>query len=324
MILNIAADRECCQISRRGIGGLTLVLLVALGACGAADDPLADSGLVVVATTSILGDVVAHLVGDDGTVEVLMGPGVDPHDFSLSAQQTAFVLSADLVVVNGLGLEASMESVLEAAEADGANVLALAGQLQPLPFGGGEAEEHEHEHGSLDPHFWFDPQRMSGAVDLIVAALVAADPGSSDRLAASAAEYKNQIQDTDARVEAILEEVPLERRVLVTNHDNLGYFADRYDFTVADTVIPGGSSLAEPSPAEVAELVDFLAEQDLTTIFTDATGTDRLAQAVAAELGTSIMVQRLHTDALGEPGSEADTYLGLMESNAKIIAEALG
>lgn len=275
----------------------------------------------MVATTSILGDVASHVVGDLGRVEVLMGPGVDPHDFSLSAEQRALVISADLVVANGLGLEGGLVSVLEAAEADGANIVELAHQLQPIPLGN---HETEHEHGDLDPHFWFDPERTSHAVDLIAAALGTVDPDSSQAVTAAAADYQTQIRETDSRVEAILDVVPKERRILVTNHDNFAYFAQHYGFEVAGTVIPGGSTLAEPSPAALAELVEVLRQQGITAIFVDAAGTDRLAQAVAAELGSAVSVHQLHTDTLGEPGSGADTYLTMLESNARIIAQALG
>lgn len=288
---------------------MTFLVVLGLGACDTSDAP--DAGHAVVATTSVLGDVAAHIVGDAGTVEVLMGPGIDPHDFSPSAEQTARLLEADLVVANGLGLEEGFASVLEAAAADGARVLQVASDVRPL---GGD--------GDLDPHFWFDPLRMAEAVDLIADALETS--GWPDGVGTAAADYRAQIEETDALVESILDAVPAERRVLVTNHDNLQYFADRYGFEVAGTIIPGASTLAEPSPADLARLVEILRQRNISAIFTDAAGSDRLARALSDEVGDTVTVHRLHTDALGEPGSGADTYLGMLESNARIVAEALG
>ncbi len=125
-------------------------------------------GLVVVATTSILGDVVSNVVGDAGEVEVLMAPGVDPHSFQASAAQAASLRAADLVVANGLGLEESLDDTLAAAQEDGAVVVEVAQDMDPIPFEG--ADDHDHgadeqdvdaDHQALDPHVWLDPQRMA-------------------------------------------------------------------------------------------------------------------------------------------------------------------
>lgn len=326
---------------------VTLLALVALlvAACGSpttTDATDQEGGITVVATTGILGDLVDAVLGDDGEVEVLMPAGADPHDFTASAAQASLLRSADLVVANGLGLESGMIDVLEAAEADGSNVLELAGRLDPLPFGAGsdhdheeeehEGEEHEgeheeehegddHGHTGDDPHFWLDPLRVADAVDLIAAALHEIEPNHEWEERAD--EYRSQIEELHAEIEATLEPIPAEHRKLVTNHDAFGYFADRYDFEVLATVIPGGSTMAEPSAAELGELVEILEHEDIRAVFADTSAPATLAEAAAAELGDTVEVYQLYTESLGTDDA-VDDYQAMMLANAGIIAGALG
>ncbi|HEX2153880.1 MAG TPA: metal ABC transporter substrate-binding protein [Acidimicrobiia bacterium] len=290
---------------------LGLVLLVSGLVSACAEAGLDDSDLVVVTTTNILGDVVSELVADAGQVEVMIEPGVDPHDFSPSASQGGLLRSADLVVANGLGLEAGMTEALAAAEAEGANVLTLADELQPLRFGSDD----------LDPHFFLDPVRMADAVGLISAALAEVDHTTD--WAAPAESLEADLASLHREIEDHLAGIPPESRKLVTNHDSLGYFADRYGFEIVGTVIPAGSTLAEPSASDLADLVDVLRREGLTAIFAETTAPAALAEAVAAELGDA-EVHELHTESVGPPGSDTDSYSKMMRANAAIIASALG
>lgn len=295
---------------------LLIVAVVALAGCGSDSAPSPSDGPLVVVTTSVLGDVVSRLVGDAGQVETLMGPGVDPHDFLPSARQADLLHQADLVVANGLGLEEGMIDVLEAARGDGVTVLEVAPNVDPIPFSVGR------ERGSPDPHFWFDPTRMAEAVDLIAASLEETDPGGNWTEAAS--RLHSEMEDLDAEVARIVAPVPADRRKLVTNHDALGYFAARYDFQIIATVIPAANTLAEPSAADLADLVETLKQENVRTIFAETSAPDTLARAVASELGENVDVSTLYTGALGEPGSGADTYAGMIRTDAKTIADALG
>lgn len=299
-----------------------MVLLAAAcgdGANGSAGD------LEIVATTTILGDVVGEIVGDDATVEVLMPIGADPHDFSASSQQVASVNRADLVVANGFDLEEGLEDVLESAAEDGVTVVYVAEAVTPLPEEG-EHEDHEeeggHDHGGEDPHFWLDPARMAEASVEIGRALQEVDP--SGAWTETAAAYEQELLETDQDVEQILAEVPADRRKLVTNHDSLDYFADRYQFEVVGVVIPGGSTLGEPSSEELAELVGAIEDEGIAAIFAETTESDALAEAVAAEVGFEVEVVELYTGSLGEEGSGAETYRGMLIVNAERIADALG
>lgn len=303
---------------------LALVLIVA--ACGDGNDGAAgdDDRPTVVATTTILGDIVGNVVGDDARVIVLTPVGVDPHDFQASAAQIAQLNEAGLVVANGLGLEEGLEDVLAAAQADGANVLEIGPLVDPLPFADDEHtedEDEEHEHGSYDPHVWFDPIRMAEAARAIAAALELVDAGAD--WAGRTERYVDDLTAADQAIMETLSAIPDDRRRFVTNHDSLGYFADHYDFEIIGTVIPAGTTLAEPSSDELARLIELMTENDLTAIFAETTQPAVLAETVAGELGSEVAVVELFTGSLGEPGSGADTLIGMLETNAMRIAEAL-
>jgi len=325
-----------------------IFLALVLAGCGATAGDDRQQGLRIVATTSVWGDVVEEIVGNDATVDVLIPPGADAHDYETTPQQVASLRDADLVVANGLALEEGLVDVLESAVSDGANVLELASRLEPLPFAGHDEEDEHHEdedhaedethededhaedeahededhaHEGDDPHVWFDPNRVARATELIASRLAELD--DSVDWAARAAAYSDRLIEADMEIAAILEVVPAENRKLVTNHDALGYFADRYGFDVIAVVIPGGSTLGDPSSAEMAELVEKIEHEGIRTIFAETSQPTRLAEAVASEVGDDISIVELYTGSLGEPGSEADTLIGMLTTNARRIAGAL-
>jgi len=325
----------------RALGVVVAAAALWLAGCGgAANTPTTASGgclpVEIVATTSILGDVVRNVAGDAARVEVLIPPGADPHSFAPSASQAAALRGAGLVVANGLGLEEGLHEVIEAAAADGVTVVEAASFVEALPFAAGEHEqdedeasgEHEdegegHEHGTLDPHIWTDPARMAQVAAGIGEALASADPSCAAAYRTAAEAYAADLLALDAEVEGILAAVPAENRKLVTNHHTLGYFADRYGFEVIGAVIPGGSTLAEPSPADLARLVETLRREGVRAVFAENTRSGGLVEALAAELGEGVAVVSLFSDALGAPGSGADTYIGMQRANAELIAAAL-
>ncbi len=313
---------------------LVVVLAMVAAACGS-DDASADENLpTIIVTTSIWGDVVENLVGDDANVEVIIPIGADAHDFSPSSQQVAAIQTADLVVANGLGLEEGLEDVLEAAAADGVNVLEVAPLVNPIPFGlddehsdedhSDEEGEHpdEHAHDGDDPHVWMDPDRVALAALEITEALTALD-GTIDWMG-RAVSYSDELKKAGVEAGEMLAVVAADQRKLVTNHEALGYFADRFDFEVVGVVFPGGSTLSDPSSAELAELVETMEEEGVSTIFGESSSPSTLADAVAAEVGDEVQVVELYTESLGEPGSGADTVIGMTLTNAERVAESLG
>jgi zinc/manganese transport system substrate-binding protein len=292
------------------------VTLTLVSACSGDGGEAPTDRVRVIATTSILGDVVSRLGGDGIELEVMIPRGIDPHDFSPSAQQVAAISSADLVVANGLELEEGLEDVLAQAESEGITVVEVGPEVDPLPSGEADGDGH----GAFDPHFWQDPIRMKKAVDVIGLWLVTVGVAKAQELTAA---YQAEIDATQAEIVATLDPIPSNRRLLVTNHNAFGYFADRYGFEVIGTIIPGGSTLAEPSSAEIAALVETIVANDVPAIFVENIGSLGLADILAAETGTEVDVVQLVSDALGEPGSETGTYLGMLIYNASAIAEAL-
>lgn len=286
---------------------LAVVVVVSLfGACDAAENP---PGLQVVVSTPMLGDLVSQVVGDEGTVEVLMPDGADPHDFQASSRQISSIATADLVVVTGLGLEQGLADVLEEAIDDDVYVLEVGEFLHVRTF----------SDGSVDPHVWLDPIRMSETARLVGSILAFEE--SSGAYAERAESYAQELEALHAEIRDTLSGVT--DRKLVTNHDSLGYFADQYRFEIIGTVVGGGSTLAEPSAAEISELVDVIEREGVPAIFIDTAEPDQLAEAVAAEV-EGVAVMQLYVGSLGEPGSGADSLIGMLRTNAERIADALG
>lgn len=305
-------------------------------------------GLEIVVTTTILGDLVGSLVGEGATVEVLMPAGADPHAFQVSPQQAQAMRDADLVVVNGLGLEEGMLDAIEAAEADGTPVFEATSAIDPIPFGEaghehedeedgheeeGHDDEHEdeghedeegdgHDHDGDDPHFWLDPARAADAMTGLADELTELDRGGE--WTARAEEFTAELDDLSAEVAEILSVIPDEDRVMVTNHEAFGYFADAYDMTVVGTVIPGGDTLAEPSAADLEEIVEAITDNDVHAIFAETTSAPRLAEVVAAEVGQDVVIAELYSDSLSDADGPAATYADFMRYNATTIADALG
>ena len=319
--------------ANKSIGPVRRLLIASLllTACGADSQPddrnLDDDRILVVATTSILGDIASNVVGDEARVEVLIPIGVDSHDFQPSSQQASLVAEADLVVANGLGLEQGLEEILASRLDDGGPVIELAPLVDPIPFSAhedeaGHEDEAEPKHGSDDPHFWMDPIRVGAAAVALATGLTEQHPGGS--WGERAGEYRVVMDAIDETIRDTLASVPVESRSMVTNHEAFGYFAERYGFEIVGVVIPGGSTLAEPSSAELAELVAEMMEHGTRVIFAETTRPTTLAEAVASELGADVEVVELYTESLGPEGSRAETLSSLLESNASAIASALG
>lgn len=288
-----------------------LVSALSLLAASCTGDAAETEALHVVVTTSILGDIVKSVAGSGVAVEVIMPASTDPHEFEPSARQVAAIRSADLVIANGLGLEAGLEDVLAAAAGDGVSLLEIGPAVDPLPL---------EQSGGDDPHVWLDPIRMVTAVDAVVGALGELD--SSTGWTEIAAPYRQELLDTDDWVRSRLEFISPEKRVLVTGHQAFGYFAARYDFEVVATILPGATTMVEPSASGFADVIEIVDSIGALAIFTDLGENQALAEQLAEQAERTVLVVPLYTGALGEPGSGAETYLGLIRWNTEAIAEA--
>jgi zinc/manganese transport system substrate-binding protein len=227
----------------------------------------------------------------------------------------ASIGAADLVVANGLGLEEGLNDLIDAAAEEGTHVLRLAEWVDPLPADG------SGEPTAGDPHFWHDPDRVALAIGVLTDELTALD--DSVDWAGQADGYRAEVTEAGAEADEILAAVPEGQRSLVTNHDSLDYFADRFGFEVIATVIPGADTLAEPGGREIAAMIDTLDRAGVPVIFADTANSTDLAETVAAEAGQPVAVVEVFTDSLGGPGSGAETYVGMIRTNARLVAEAL-
>ena len=318
MILNVVITILISSPALRT--AMAAVLSVTMLAGCTSDEGDGTTGLALVVTTSIWADVVGQIAGEDATVQVLIPRGSDPHDYVPSAGQVAEMSRADLVVANGLGLEEGFGDVLDAARGDGVPVLELAPGLDPLPFADHEEGEDEG-HGDDDPHVWFDPDRVARAADAIAARLVEIEPDVDWQSRADS--YRLELEQLSEEIDDLIAAIPEESRKLVTNHDMLGYFADRFGMEVVGVVIPGGSTMGEPSSAELAELVRVIESEGVEAIFAETTNPSALAEAVAAESGAEIEVVELFTGTLGDEGSGAETLVDMLRTDARLIADAL-
>ena len=321
------------KISRATVSLASICLLFA--SCGSEDptNAAASDRPTVVVTTNILGDVVEQLVGSEVDVVTIMPVGSDPHSFQPSAQQVNQVVEADALIVSGGGFEEGILDVIESAESDGVPVFEALSVVDTIDYEESghhddhDDEEHDDEHddhgSGVDPHFFTNPALMvtvaEGVVDFLTANVATADDGV---LRDAAAPYVAELVALDRSVETTLAAVPEERRVLITNHEVFGYFAERYDFEVVGTVIPSGSTSDGASAQALAELSELIAREGVPAIFADTSSSDQLVQTLASEAG-DVAVVELYSESLGEADSEGATYIQMVQSNADRVAEAL-
>ncbi|TAK11218.1 MAG: zinc ABC transporter substrate-binding protein [Anaerolineae bacterium] len=297
----------------------SLLLLTAFLAACAAPTPAESGAFKVVASTTLVGDVAARVGGAHIQLVTLLPVGADPHSFEPSPQDLAALEDADLILLNGLGLEANLANILSAAPAP---VVEVSDGITAREFESeeGHTEDDGHDHG-LDPHVWMDPRNVAVWAVNIAAALADADPAHATDYRANAEAYAAEL---DALHNWIVEQValiPTEDRVLVADHDSLGYFAATYGFDLAGTVTASFSTLAEPSAQELAALEDAIRAAGALAIFVDTTINPALAERIAADTGSQVV--RLYSASLSEPGGPAATYIDLMRYNVSAMVAAL-
>jgi manganese/iron transport system substrate-binding protein len=297
-----------------------VVMLVA--ACGSSMPAASNQGLKVVASTTILGDVVAQVGGELIDLTVLFPPGADPHTFEPRPQDIAAISDADVVVISGLGLEESLEPILDAnvrgtliTASNGIRVLAIAGEEH-------SAKDPEADrHNGSDPHVWTDPNNVMVWTDNIAAALAKADPPNAASYQANARTYIAALQDLDAWIRLEVALIQPENRKLVTDHHAFGYFADQYGLEQVGALVGSFSTNASPSAREIAALEDVIRAQNVPAVFVGKTVNPELAGQVAQDTGTKLVL--VYTGSLSQPGGEADSYLKFMHYNVNAIVEAL-
>ena len=299
---------------------LPILILVSpfLSACG---QPVSKAeGVKVVASTTLIADVVKQVGRDRVAVTALLPVGADPHTFEPRPQDMAALSDADVVFINGFHLEEALEPTLK-ANVRGSLVEVSEG-IDPLPFlDANEGKVGETGHGAGDPHTWMDPNNAIVWAQNIAAALSKADPANAETHQSNAEAYIAELRALDQWIRQQVEQVPDGRRKLVTDHAIFGYFADQYGFEQVGLVVPALSTNAAPSAQELAELEDAIHAQGVTAIFVGNTVNPALSEQVARDTGAKPIF--VYTDSLGEAGSEVDSYIKFMRYNVRAILDGL-
>jgi manganese/iron transport system substrate-binding protein len=286
--------------------------------------------LRVVATTGIVGDVVRNVAGDRIELTTLIGPGQDPHTYQPTPRDIAAIERANVVFINGFGLEEGLVSTIDAAAGKGGSVVSVSAGIPPRapdglptvsPKGNPAASETGGHNDASDPHVWFDPTNVKVWTSNIQKSLAALDPANAASYAANATAYARQLDELDAYIREQVALIPAGGRKLVTDHEAFGYFADRYGFQVVGAVIPSVSTSAEPSAGELAALEGKIRAQGVLAVFIGTTTNPKLADLVARDTGARVLP--LHTGETGPSGSGADTYIGMMRANVDTIVKGL-
>ncbi len=330
--------------------GIATLMLFAVSLSASAQAPK----LNVVASTTILQDIAQNISGDRANVDYLVPTDGDVHAFEARPDDVRKIADADLILVNGVGLEQFLDKLIgqsgtrakvvvasqglpiqrfqsiatstaapatptQSADAAGAlpgNIIGVSGSFQC------GAPQAGQETGECDPHLWQNVTNVIGYTINIRDALSAADPANASAYNANAGMYIARLQKLDADIFQGLEKIPAANRILVTNHDALGYFLARYGLQIAGVVLPGGATDQEPDPKQMADLIQVIRAKNVKAIFLENVANDRLSRQIADQAGVEV-VQALYTDALGAKGTPGETYIGMMYANLKTLQDAL-
>ncbi|UUX48904.1 metal ABC transporter substrate-binding protein [Nisaea acidiphila] len=326
------------------------ILCTAFVAAGLALAPAAQAAepaKKVVASFSILGDIVKNLGGDRIEVVTLVGPNGDAHVYQPTPKDARSVSEADLVIVNGLGFEGWLDRLVEAAEYKGTVAVATAGiealksdedhdsehdkdhdkdhaseesHEHKAEAGHEEGHDHHHHHGEFDPHAWQSVANARVYVENLRKALTDIDPSGAETYAANAKSYLTKLGKLDAEIRSTVASLPVERRKVVTSHDAFGYFGHEYNIEFLAPV--GMSTESEASAADVAHLIRQIKEEKIPAIFVENITDRRLLDQIARETG-AVVGGTLFSDALSGPEGPAGTYVEMMQHNIRTLATAL-
>ncbi|MEM6657829.1 MAG: metal ABC transporter substrate-binding protein [Pseudomonadota bacterium] len=283
--------------------GLTSVFAAIAALPASADE------MNVVASFSILGDMVEQVVGDHATVTTIVGPDADAHVYQPSVADARAVSEADVIFVNGLGFETWSDTLIDESGSDASVIVATEGVTPVLVD------------GETDPHAWNALTNGVIYVQNIASAMSEAMPDHADEFAANAKAYIAELEALDAETRSRLSDLPEDRRTVVTAHDAFGYLADSYGLTFLAPV--GIDTEAEPSAQELASLIDQLREQKVAALFVENITSPALVQQISDETGIEIG-GRLFSDALSERGGPATSYLAMFQHNLGALTNALG
>ena len=291
---------------------LTTLALVLCACRGSSAQDSETSVPVVLTSTTFLADIARNVSGDRVTVESLLPVGADPHSYEATPFDVTRIARSKLLIINGAEYEHFLEPLLENAGGEREVIEASAGLTLK--------EDAEEEHG-VDPHLWLDPNNVIAYVENIREGLTHFDPEGAAVYQSNADAYITQLKDLDAWIVEQVRQIPPERRLLVTNHEALGYFSDRYGFTIIGAVLPSVSSDASTSAGQMADLINLIKSSGAPAIFLDEVENPALARQIAAETGVRVITD-LHLESLTD-GPPAATYIDMLKHNVAQIVNAL-
>ena len=272
-----------------------------LAGCQSSDE---SGGAEVVATTTQVADIAANVAGDRAEVHGILPPNADPHDYEPRPSDVTAIANAHVVITSGGEVDEWIEELIESSGTE-AEIVSL---IDSAPIS-------RTEDGETDPHWWQDPRNAIAAVETIRVELARTWPEDAATYEENAATYVRAIRRTDQDIAECMDFLPEGARKLVTSHDSLGYFADRYGIEIVGAAIPALSTQAQPSTGETAELVRVLDAEEVRAIFPEAGLSGDLEEAIADEAKITVGGE-LYADSLGEAGTAGETYIGALEANS--------
>jgi zinc/manganese transport system substrate-binding protein len=296
---------------------LTLIMALLIAACQPTSSAGQDGKKTIVVTYSILGALVNNLVGSDANVVVLIPNGQDPHDWEPSAKDIETLMKADLIIQNGLGLEGGLEKTLSQAASAGVKTFVASDHITVRKVGQGEGiplAGPDQLVGASDPHLWTDPLTMKQVV-IALAAQIKADIGID--VSTKAQNLESQLNSLNSEITTQVTSLPEANRKLVTGHESLGYFADRYGFTLIGAIIPSLNSQAEVTATNMAALKTLIQENQVKAIFTEVGTPKSISDSIGRESGVKVV--ELATHFLPSDGS----YFTFMRDLSQTIVDNL-
>jgi manganese/zinc/iron transport system substrate-binding protein len=299
---------------------LILSILLIFTGCAPSDDTVSKNKLNIVATTTMLTDLVNIIGKDYVKVNGLMGPGIDPHLYQASAGDVNLMQNADIVVYNGLHLEGKMGDIFESLSSQESFIICVSDEIAR-----DNLLKAEDETGIYDPHIWFNAKLWMNAANKLTKGLSEADPEHTSFYEANLSEYLKELNELDSYVRKRVQEVPEGQRVLVTAHDAFRYFGTAYGFEVKG--LQGISTETEAGTSDVRKLADFITERKIKAIFVESSVPPKTIEALqAAVKATGFKVSiggELYSDSLGGENSGAETYILTFKANIDTIVDAL-
>lgn len=287
--------------------------------CNDKKSPPKNDKLNILATTTIIADVIHNVCSDKAYVESLLPPGASPHSFEAIPRDIVKIEKADLIFINGGGLERSLEKLIYKPEIKN-KTISLSENINFLHTTGSQRSD-EPDHNGIDPHVWMDPQNVIIWVNTIKSVLCEEDSENCDLYKKNANTYRKKVKELDFWITDKFKFIDESNRKIVTDHRMLGYYGNRYGIEQVGTILPGFSSLAEPSAREVARLEDEIRKLNVKAILVGININPSLAERIANDTGTKLI--QFYTGSLSEKGRSADTYLKYMQFNTLAILDAL-